>query len=86
MLVGFVVRGWPLIWPKDSLSKCLVRFGGLWVLVGSATRMSSLVWLEDLYYWFLVLFSGYVGPSGLHDGVVVPPMAQGPMMQVSGAV
>ena len=86
MLVGFAVRGWPLIWPIDSLCKCLVSFGGLWVLEGSAARVWSIVWPMDLQCRCLVLFRGYVGPCGLHGGVVVPHLVQGPMVQVSGAV
>ena len=86
MLVGFAVRGWPLIWPKDSLCMCLVSFGVLWVLGGSAARVWSILWPMDLLCRCLVLFKGYVGPCGLHGGIVVPLLAQGPMVQVSGAV
>ena len=48
MPVGFAVRVWSLILPKVSRCKCLVRFGGLWVLEGSAARVWFLVWSADL--------------------------------------
>ena len=56
------------------------------MLVGSAARVWSLVWPEDRHYRCLVLFRGFVGPCGLCGEVVVPGMAQGPMVQVSGVV
>ena len=56
------------------------------MLVGSAARVWSLVWPEDQQCRCLVLFRGFVGPCGLCGEVVVPGMAQGPMVQVSGVV
>ena len=63
-----------------------MRFGGLRVLVGSKARVWSLVWPEDLKCRCQVLFRGFVGPCGLHGEVVVPRMAQVPLVQVSGVI
>ena len=56
------------------------------MLVGSKARVWSLVWPEDLKCRCQVLFRGFVGPCGLHGKVVVPRMAQVPLVQVSGVI
>ena len=50
------------------------------MLVGSAARVWSLVWLKDPQCECLVLFRVFLGPCGPHSEVAVPRIAQGPMV------